>query len=327
MTATRACVRATAVSRLTTFRAAARSGHRASSAPTACSHPDGSTFTYGLDNSLKPYEGANIDGYDRNQDRYLGVPVERYLATGLASYELSDNATLFFEGSYAKSKSRSSLEPQAVANTDLVNADGTGYAGIPITNPFIPTAIRDAMIAEGVTSLAFRRRSNDIFDRSNKNDRETWRAVAGLRGSFADKFDYEVYYGHGETKDYTRSGTIFGPQYVNALNAVAGPNGPVCSINVDADPGNDDAACVPLNIFGFNTASAAASAYVTKNGQLSEYRAKMQAGRFLGVGFGRSVRASGRRAELCDEASNIAARRAAKISTKRPISARRWVTC
>lgn len=238
--------------------------------------PGAGTFTFGLDNSLKAYEGPNIDGYDRNQDRYLGVPVERYLATGLASYELSDNATLFFEGSYAKSKSRSSLEPQAVANTDLVNADGTPYGGIPITNPFIPTAIRDAMIAEGVTSLAFRRRSNDIFDRSNKNDRETWRAVAGLRGSFADKFDYEVYYGHGETKDYTRSGTIFGPQYVNALNAVAGPNGPVCSINVDADPTNNDAACAPLNIFGFNTVSAAAADYVTRGGQLSEYRAKVK---------------------------------------------------
>ena len=238
--------------------------------------PGGATFTYGLDNTLKAYQGANIDGYDRNQDRYLGVPVERYLVTGLGRFELSDNATLFFEGSYAKSKSRSSLEPQAVANTDLVNADGTGYEGIPITNPFIPAAVRDAMIAEGVTSLAFRRRSNDIFDRSNKNDRETWRAVAGLRGSLAENFNYEVYYGHGETKDYTRSGTIFGPQYVNALNAVAGPNGPVCSINVDADPTNNDAACAPINIFGFNTVSAAAADYVTRGGQLSEYRAKVK---------------------------------------------------
>lgn len=256
--------------------------NRSSFASQGLFSPDGSfapgagTFTFGPGNALKQYQGANIDGYDRNQDRYLGVPVERYLVTGLASYELSDNATLFFEGSYAKSKSRSSLEPQAVADTDLVNADGTPYAGIPITNPFIPTAIRDAMIAEGVTALPFRRRSNDIFDRSNKNDRETWRAVAGLRGSFAEKFDYELYYGHGETKDYTRSGTIFGPQYVNALNAVAGPNGPVCSINVDANPNNNDAACVPINIFGSNTVSAAAADYVTKGGQLSEYRAKVK---------------------------------------------------
>lgn len=237
---------------------------------------DGTTFTFGPNNGLKTYQGANIDGYNRNEDRYLGVPVERYLLTGLSSFDLSDNATLFVEGSYAKSKSRSRLEPQAVANTDLVNADGTGYAGIPITNPFIPQAIRDAMIAQGVTSLAFRRRSNDIFDRSNQNDRETWRAVAGLRGDFADKFNYELYYAHGETKDYTRSGTIFGPQYVNALNAVAGPNGPVCSINVDANPNNNDAACVPINIFGFNTVSPAAAAYVTRGGTLSEYRAKVK---------------------------------------------------
>ncbi len=235
-----------------------------------------STFTFGPGNVLKSYQGANIDGYNRNQDRYLGLPVERYLATGLASYELTDNVTLFSEVTYAKSKSRSRLEPQAVANTDLTNADGSGYEGIPITNPFIPTAIRDAMVAAGVTSLPFRRRSNDIFDRSNKNDRETWRVVGGLRGTVAEKFNYELYYTHGETKDYTRSGTILGPQYVNALNAVAGPNGPVCSINVDADPSNNDPACVPINIFGANTASAAAAAYVTNNGQLSTYRAKVK---------------------------------------------------
>lgn len=258
--------------------------------PSGAFAPGAGTFTYGLDNSLKAFEGANIDGYDRNQDRYLGVPVERYLATGLASYELSDNATLFFEGTYAKSKSRSSLEAQAVANTDLVNADGTGYAGIPLSNPFVPQAIRDYVTTMApilntdanpdndisTEFLPFRRRSNDIFDRSNKNDRETWRAVAGLRGSFADSFNYELYYAHGETKDYTRSGTIFGPQYVNALNAVAGPNGPVCSINVDANPNNNDAACVPINIFGFNTVSAAAADYVTRGGQLSEYRAKVK---------------------------------------------------
>lgn len=244
--------------------------------------PDGSfapgapTFTYDINNNLKPYQSANIDGYNRNADRYLAVPVERYMGNLLANYELSDGITAYVEGTYVKSKSRSSLEPQAVANTDLANADGTVYEGIPITNPFLPQAIRDAMIAEGVTSLAFRRRSNDIFDRSNRNDRETWRVVAGLRGDIGSGFRWDAYYTHGETKDYTRSETILGPNYVNALNAVNGPNGPVCSINVDADPTNNDPNCVPLNIFGYNTASAAASNYVTNGGQLSTYNAKIK---------------------------------------------------
>ncbi len=257
--------------------------NRSSFAAQGLFSPDGSfapgaaTYTFSETNVLKPYESANIDGYNRNFDRYLSVPVERYLVTGLGSYEVADGVTAYVEGSFAKTKSRSSLEPQAVAYTDLDYLDGTFYEGIPIDNPFIPTEIRDAMVAEGVTALPFRRRSNDIFDRSNVNDRETWRVVAGLRGDIGDRFKWDVYYTHGEMKDYTASETILAPNYRNALDAVAGVGGtPVCRINVDADTTNDDAACVPINIFGFNTVSPAAANYVTNGGQLSTYDAKVK---------------------------------------------------
>jgi outer membrane receptor protein involved in Fe transport len=255
--------------------------NRSSFAAQGLFSPDGSfsagagTFTFDGLNVLKNYQGANIDGYNRNADRYLSVPVERIMGSALASFELTTGVEFYAEGEYTKTKSRSRLEPQAVAYTDLTNADGSDYAGIPITNPFIPTAIRTAMVNAGVTALPFRRRSNDIFDRSNKNDRETWRIVGGFRGDVGN-FKYDLYYTHGETRDSTSSGTILGPQYRNALNAVAGPNGPVCSINVDADPTNNDAACVPINIFGFNTVSRAAAAYVTNNGQLSTYDARVK---------------------------------------------------
>ena len=243
------------------------------------------TFTFDGLNNIKNYQGANIDGYNRNGDRYLGVPVERYLASGSASFDLSSSITAYVEGQYAKSKSNSRLEPQAVGFSDLPN-----FNGIPITNPFLPAAIvarlqANAAIANAdadpdndidPTVVPFRRRSNGIFDRSNKNDRNTWRIVAGLRGEIAGNLKWDLNYIHGETKDLTTSETILGPQYANALNAVAGPNGPVCSINVDANPNNNDAACVPINIFGFNTASAAASAYVTNNGQLSTYDARIK---------------------------------------------------
>ena len=232
--------------------------------------PATSTFTYSGTNQLKTFESANIDGYNRNADRYLSVPVKRYLASGSAHYDISDSVTFYAEGQYAKSESRSSLEPQAVANPDI------GLAGIPITNPFIPTEIRNAMVAAGVTALPFRRRSNDIFDRSNSNDRDTWRLVGGLRGKIADRWSYDLYYTHGETRDRTASGTVLGPNYANALNAVAGPNGPVCAINADADPTNNDPNCVPINIFGFNTVNAAAANYVTGGGQQSTYDARVK---------------------------------------------------
>lgn len=238
--------------------------------------PGPDTFTFDAFNNLKNYQGANTDGYNRNGDRYLSVPVERYLGSAAASFDFTDSITGYVEGQYAKTKSNSRLEPLAVAYNDLPDNAGGTYLGIPITNPFIPTAIRNAMVAAGTTELPFRRRSVDIFDRSNSNERDTWRVVAGLRGKIADKFNWDMYYTHGETKDLTASGTILGPQYRNALNAVAGVNGPVCSINVDADPTNNDAACVPINIFGRNTVSAAAAAYVTNNGQKSTYDARVK---------------------------------------------------
>lgn len=244
--------------------------------PSGSFAPGAATFTFDRNNNLKNYQGANVDGYNRAGDRYLAVPVERYLGTVLGSYDLSDSVTAFFEGSYAKSKSRSSLEPSAVAYTDLAYADGSAFEGIPIANPFIPTAVRDAMIAEGVDFLPFRRRSNDIFSRSNVNDRDTWRAMGGFRGTIGDKLNWDVSYSHGETKDFTSSGVVLAPLYANALNAVAGPNGPVCAINADADPTNNDSACVPINIFGFNTVSPAAAAYITNNGQKSTYTARVK---------------------------------------------------
>ncbi|PSJ38144.1 hypothetical protein C7I55_20225 [Sphingomonas deserti] len=246
--------------------------------------PGASTFTFNQGNQVIPYQSANINGYNRNDDRYLAVPVERYLGTVLGKFEITDGIELFVEGEYAKTKARSSLEPQAVANTDLTNADGTGYAGIPLTNPFIPAQIlaaanalnTDADPDNDITAIPFRRRSNDIFDRSNRNDRELWRVVAGVRGELGNGFKWDVFYNHGESKDSTSSETILGPNYVNSLNAVAGPNGPVCSINVDANPNNNDPACVPINIFGFNTATPEASNYVTDGGLLSTYNAKVQ---------------------------------------------------
>ncbi|MGL6043947.1 MAG: TonB-dependent receptor plug domain-containing protein, partial [Sandaracinobacteroides sp.] len=230
--------------------------------------PTTNVFTFGTGNALKQFESANIDGYNRNGDRYLAVPVKRYLGAGSAFYDVSESLTFYAEGQFARTESNSRLEPQAVAFNDLPNFDG-----IPITNPFMPTAIRDRAVANGQDVVQFRRRSNDIFDRSNVAERTTWRLVGGVRGEFAENFRYDLYYTHGETKDYTASGTILGPNYANALNAVAGPNGPVCSINVDADLTNNDAACVPINIFGLNTVSSAAANYVTNGGQLSTYDA------------------------------------------------------
>ncbi|MGS3087736.1 hypothetical protein AB2887_23370, partial [Escherichia coli] len=68
-------------------------------------------------NALKGYQGANIDGYNRNGDRLLSVPVERLQGTFLGSYDFSDAFKVYAEGEYVHTNSNASLEPSAIANS------------------------------------------------------------------------------------------------------------------------------------------------------------------------------------------------------------------
>lgn len=230
---------------------------------TAFSPTSGRTFTFGANNALKGYQGANIDGYNRNADRYLSLPVERYMGTALASYDFSDSFKVYAEGQYAKTKANNSLEPSAIDNSSagaVLNFDGSAYAGIPISSPYVPAAIRAAAIANGTDVIQFRRRSNDIFDRSNSNDRDFYRGVIGAKGAlpFGNNWSYDIYYEHSQSRDHTSAQAIYTPNYGAALSNEVGPDGQVrCS-----DAAARAAGCVPINIFGFNTATSAAAQFL-----------------------------------------------------------------
>lgn len=234
---------------------------------------DASTsYTYDRDGNLKEGFITAVDGFNRNGERYIAVPLERYLGTALGHFDITDNITIFGEASYSKTKSRSRLEPYAFDNSDArIDGGNTILSGLSIDNPFIPATIRDNMLALGQDTLGFTKRSNGVFDRSNTVDRDFYRFVGGFRGDFADKWNWEVYYNYGQTKEATRSGTALRDRLYYALDAVAGPNGPQCR-----DATARAAGCVPLNIFGFNSASPEAINYVTANGLESTYDSKIQ---------------------------------------------------
>ena len=221
----------------------------------------GNTFTFGPTNVLKPYQGANIDGYNRNGDRYLSVPVERIQGTVLGGFDFSDAAKFYVEGEYSRTKSNAGLEPSAIANTGpgaALSFDGSAYAGIPISSPYVPDAVRASAIANGTDVVQFRRRSNDIFSRSNNDKRDFYRGVIGLKGDVTSKWSYDLYYEHSQSRDHTSAQSIYTPNYGAALSNEVGPNGAIqCS-----DPAARAAGCVPIDIFGHNTVTAAAAAFL-----------------------------------------------------------------
>lgn len=229
----------------------------------------GSLFTFNPDNSLVAGFPTGY-GYNRNNDRLISTPLQRYLVSGVANYDLTDGVQLFAEGTYGRVRSNSSLEPLALAYSDIYSGE-VDDGGIPITNPFIPANVAAAIAAansdanpnNNVTAVQFRRRQNGIFNRSNDVQRDTWRAVVGLRGDIGSKFHYEASYVYGHLRDYNASQDIDNQRYRQALNAVRVGTGNVVGTDiVCADAAAVAAGCIPINLFGYNTADPRAAEYV-----------------------------------------------------------------
>ncbi|HEY0596100.1 TonB-dependent receptor, partial [Sphingopyxis sp.] len=236
-------------------------------------------YTYDPSGNLKEGFDSAVDGYNRNGDRYIAVPLERYLVNGLAHFDFSDSLTFFAEGTYARVKSRSRLEPYAFDNSDAQLPDGTILPGLAFDNPFIPQTLLDRAAAlnsdldpdNDVSEIGFTKRSNGVFDRSNRAKREFYRAVAGFRGTLFNDWSWDAYYNRSQTIENTSSETALRDRLYYALDAVgADPATAVCR-----DAAARAAGCRPLNVFGANSASPESIAYITNDGQLSTYRAKI----------------------------------------------------
>ncbi|WP_162875429.1 TonB-dependent receptor domain-containing protein [Sphingomonas crusticola] len=217
-------------------------------------------FTFNPDNSV--VLGFPVGyGFNRNGVRRIAVPLKRYLGTVTGNYELSDHITAFIEGTYAKTKSSSQIEA-----SPLDSATNLGTTGYPITNPFIPASIAaqiaarnsDGIASNNVTSISFRRRQNEVFTRSNTNDRDTYRIAGGFRGDITDKWSFDVSGVYGVLKDHTETQDIDITKYAFALDAIRDGSGNIVCRDATARA----AGCVPINLFGYNTASPEASAYV-----------------------------------------------------------------
>ena len=214
----------------------------------------GNGYTFDSNNNVVPYTGAAAQRFNRASQRLLITPVERFLGSMLAHYDISPTIQAYAEGSYAKVKASSHIEPLAVDDSGspgstVYNFDGSPFIGIPATNPYLPAAL---VAASGGQPLDFRKRSTGIFDRSPHDDRDTWRAVIGVKGDISPKWHFDVSYEHSQVKDVTTNGAILMTNYGAALQATTIGGQIVC-----ADAAARAAGCVPINIFGNQPYTAA----------------------------------------------------------------------
>lgn len=196
------------------------------------------------------------DGYNRNGARTLAIPTKRIMIAADASYPIIDGVEAFVEFNYGQSDTNAAFEGHPYQSTAAGSLFGGGpgvtglQASIPVSNPFVPQAIRDAAIARGMTTISWQQRFNNVGDRGATNEREMVRFVGGVRGDFnliGDRnWNYELSYVYGRTKlnSLTRGLVSTRQLYYGLRVEPNGSGGYQC-----ADPGARASGCVPINPF------------------------------------------------------------------------------
>jgi outer membrane receptor protein involved in Fe transport len=197
---------------------------------------------------------------------------DRYGVFGRISYEVTDSIELFAEAAYNQQEVLFNAGPNLQTGI-VLNATGCTQTPVPITcNAFLLNTLGAAQL-QGITSVTIATTSADLPFRGINNKREVQRYLIGAEGDFeafgkTARWDIYGQYGRAELREQLRD--IQNIARINAARdaafAPAGsgfPTGSIqCLINVDANPNNNDPACVPINRLGLGVASQAAIDYV-----------------------------------------------------------------
>lgn len=169
-------------------------------------------------------------------------------------FEISPAFDPYFQAQYLRSNSNQEGQPTFFNNTFSIN------------NPFLTAQARAVLVsalAPGTTSFTAQRFDIDFGGRGEDHLREQYRAIAGVRGTFNEDWKYDVSFNYGYLYTfYNTAGNLDRQKYANSIDAQRNAAGNiVCGINNDAIATNDDASCVPVNLFGDGQPSRAALNY------------------------------------------------------------------
>ena len=209
-----------------------------------------------------PLATSGGDGFSLADNTSLLTPTDRVLGNLLAHFDVTPNVRVFFEGAYAHSK--------VVRLSDLTSVAAPGLIGGPkltfsVDNPFLSDQARSILQANGLTTFNLNRNLNDIVQRKPQQTvQDLYRFVGGVEGHFdvaGERWNWDVSYNYGRVRNNSRVTYINPERFLAAVNAVEAPDGSIiCG-------GNAPAGCVPINLFGYNSPSDEAAAYVSEAGR------------------------------------------------------------
>lgn len=192
------------------------------------------------------------DGASQSLSVSLIPPSERHNVSAILSYDITDNVRAIFEGSYSSTRSGDAINE---------NSSGAAYT-IQRDNAYLPASMSSLMAAGETFSMGRVNTDFGLYDTDARS--KTYRAVAALEGDFGNSWKWSAYYQFGRTQsDVSIYRNVITANLTRAIDAVNSGGQVVCRVNADANPNNNDASCVPINLFGNGSPSAAAIGYVT----------------------------------------------------------------
>lgn len=220
---------------------------------------------------LRSVGGGVIGGLGSTglEEAQLLPELERMVGNVFVNFEVSSAFNPFLEAKFVRINSKQT-STQPTFSTGLLRST------FRLDNPFLTPEARQQIIAingldpsaaavlNGSQTFSSFRFNYDLGTRAEDHERETYRVVLGARGEISSRGNirYELAGSWGRTTTfYETGGNVNIDRYNFATDAARDANGNiVCRINLN--PATRDPSCVPLNPFGFNTASQAAKDYV-----------------------------------------------------------------
>lgn len=199
--------------------------------------------------------GSGAGGANPDVGAYFqAVPsVERQHLFAHGSFDVTDHIQAYAQVLMARADAE-------YVSTYPWQGQGSGYT-IQIDNAYLPASIRNAMVADHITSFLLNRYDEDFGPLLVRTVNKTNEFKAGIHAKFGD-WKIEAYAQHGENrfKETTDNNPIVANEY-NAADAVLNPaNGQIVCRSSLTQPNNG---CVPIDLFGNGSASPQAVSYVS----------------------------------------------------------------
>jgi outer membrane receptor protein involved in Fe transport len=188
------------------------------------------------------------DWYNYAPVNYLQIPLTRYAVGALGHHDLFESSEFYFEAAFIRNES----------GLNLAAVPGDMYLEVNLDNPVLTPEARAWFeeyyaCAPNLACIQFARRFIEVGERTNNNERDYARVVAGLKGEFGNGWNYD---GWVTFTDYSASYFL-----LNDVSRSRLQQGMLVDplTNECYDPSGG---CVPLNVFGEGNLSEEGAAFI-----------------------------------------------------------------